>query len=67
MSVMLRLPTETRIYTNFYMFESLLQNKDAIIATFTCMAFHDWESTQNTKVKDKIKVEGKANKFINTK
>ena len=51
MSDMLKLPIETRFCTNFYMFESLLQNKDAIITTFTWMAFHDWESI---KVKEKI-------------
>lgn len=56
MSVMLKLPAETRFCTHFYTFESLLRNKDAVIHTFTCMEFHDWESTQSGKVREKIKV-----------
>ena len=30
-----------------------MRNKDAIIKTFACMAFHDWECTPNEKVKEK--------------
>ena len=59
MSVTLKLPVETRFCTHFYTLESLMCSKDAIIETFACMAFHDWECTQNAKVREKI-VELKA-------
>ena len=43
MSVILKLPAETRFCTHFYTLESLLCNKDAVVETFTCMAFYEWK------------------------
>ena len=51
---MLKLPTETRFCTHFYTLESLLRNKAAIVETFTCMAFHDWEDDESDSAKEKI-------------
>ena len=56
MSIMLKLPAETRFCTHFYTFESLLRNKDVVCETFTCMAFHEWQSNQPENVKEKIKL-----------
>ena len=54
MSCMLKLPAETRFCTHFYTLESLLRNKAAIVETFTCMAFHDWEDDESNSAKEKI-------------
>lgn len=54
MSTMLRLPYKTRFATNFYMAESLLQNKNAVLETFVCASFYEWEADQTEAVKAKI-------------
>ena len=54
MSVTLKLPAETRFRTHFYTLESLLRNKDAVVETFSCMTFHEWECTQNEKIRSKV-------------
>ena len=54
MSTMLRLPCETRFGTNFYMVESLLKNKNAVLETFVCASFSEWEATQTAAIKEKI-------------
>ena len=56
MSCMLKLPAETRFCTHFYTLESLLRNKVAIVETFTCMAFHDWEDDESDSSKEKINI-----------
>lgn len=54
MSTVLRLPCETRFATNFYMVESLLQNKNAVMETFVCGPFTEWETDQPQLVKAKV-------------
>lgn len=54
MSTMLKLPCETRFCTNFYMVESLLWNKNAVLETFVCAYFSEWEATQTTTIKGKV-------------
>ena len=49
MSTMLRLPCETRFATNFYMAESLLRNKNAVMETFVSAPFSEWEADQIEK------------------
>jgi hypothetical protein len=51
MSVTLKLPAETRFCTHFYTLESLLRNKDAVVETFSCMTFYEWEIEQIGKGK----------------
>ena len=51
---MLRLPCETRFATNFYMAESLLCNKNAMMETFVSAPFSEWEADQTEYVKVKI-------------
>ena len=43
---MLCLPYETRFATNFYMAESLLRNKSAVMETFVSTHFFEWEAGQ---------------------
>lgn len=54
MTTMLKLPCETRFCTNFYTVESLLRNKNAVMETFVCAPFADWETSQNERVKSKV-------------
>lgn len=54
MSTMIRLPCETRFATNFYMVESLLRNKSAVMETFVCGPFSEWEASQSEYIKVKI-------------
>ena len=54
MSTMLKLPCKTRFCTNFYTVESLIKNKNAVMETFVCASFFDWEEEQSVKTKSKI-------------
>ena len=56
MSIMSKLTTEIRCCTYVYTLEYVICNKDAFITMFTCIEFHDCESTQSKEVKDKINV-----------
>lgn len=55
MSVTLKLPAETRFCTYYYTLESLLRNRDAVVETFSCMDFHEWEKEQTENIKEKVK------------
>ena len=54
MTTMLKLPCETRFCTNFYTVESILRNKNAVMETFVCAPFAEWETVQNERVKTKV-------------
>ena len=54
MSVMLKLPAETKFCTHFYTLESILRNKCSIIDTFNCTSFNEWQEEQSERVKEKI-------------
>lgn len=51
---MLKLPCETRFCTNFYAVESFLKNKNAVLETFICASFCEWEAEQTEATKAKI-------------
>lgn len=55
MTTMLKLPCETRFCTNFYTVESLLRNKNAVMETFVCAPFFEWEGEQPEWTKQKVR------------